>query len=177
MALRVDRSKLAARPGLYTAVVTARAGGAFAASTPVTFYVEPPSYDLNLTVTALPDAADAVSQWGAAWVISLDDPTAFSDIVPLDLGERTTVRVPAGRYSVVGYQFEDNLDTGGTRMGLVGDPDLTVAKDTDLLIDAATAKQVRGSVDGVATEASQIGATYQQHARNGQFVSSDFAFA
>jgi hypothetical protein len=87
------------------------------------------------------------------------------------------VRVPAGRYSVAGAQFEDDPATGGTRMALIGDPDLTVTRDTDLLIDATTAQQLRGSVDGVATEAGQLGATYLQEAENGEFASSDFAAA
>jgi hypothetical protein len=77
--LRVDRSRLAARPGLYSAVVTARTGGAFVAGTPVAFYVEPPSYDLNLSVTGLPDAAAGVTQQGGVQVVSLDDPTVFYD--------------------------------------------------------------------------------------------------
>ena len=168
--LRIDRSRLAARPGLYTAMVTARTGGAHVAGTPVTFYVEPPSYDLNLTVTALPDAG-GVEQWGGVRVVSIDDPTAFNDFPSLAPGEPATVRVPAGRYSVAGYQFV------GGRMILIGVPDLTIGRDTDLVLDAAAAKQVRGSVDGVATEAAQIGATYEQYARNGEFASSDFAFA
>jgi len=169
--LRIDRSRLAAAPGLYTAMVTARSGGGFVAGTPVTFSVEPPSYDLNLTVTTLPDTPDGVEQWGGVRVVSIDDPTAFNDFPSLAPGEPATVRVPAGRYSVAGYQF------AGGRMILIGAPDLTIAGDTDLVLDAATAKQVRGSVDGVATEATQIGASYEQYARNGEFASSDFAFA
>ncbi|MEV4758122.1 S8 family serine peptidase [Micromonospora sp. NPDC049559] len=175
--LRVDRSRLAARPGLYAAVVTARAGGVFVASTPVAFYVEPPGHELNLTVTALPDAADGVDQWGAIQVVNLDDPTLFQEYLDLTPGSTTSVRVPAGRYSLIGYQWEDNPATGGVRMGLVGTPDLTVDRDTDLLVDAATASQLRGGVDGVATEAAQLGATYGQYARTGELVSNEFAFA
>jgi subtilisin family serine protease len=175
--LRLDRSRLAARPGLYTAMVTARTGGVFVASTPVAFYVEPPTYDLNLTITALPGAAAGVDQWGGVQVVSLDDPTTFYDFVNLSPSEPVTVRVPAGRYSVVGAQFEDDPATGGTRMALIGDPDLTVTRHTDLRIDATTAQQLRGSVDGVATEARQLSATYLQEAGNGEFASSDFAAA
>lgn len=175
--LRLDRARLAALPGLYTATVTARAGGAFVAGTPVTFFVEAPSAELSLSVTARPDAPAGADQWGGVRVVSLDDPTAFNDFPGLDPGTPATVRVPHGRYSVVGYQFEDDPATGGSRMILIGDPEVVVTADTSLVFDTAEAQQARGSVDGVPTEAVQIGATFQQYARNGEFANSEFAFA
>jgi hypothetical protein len=78
---------------------------------------------------------------------------------------------------VVGEQSEDNPATGRTRMALIGDPDVTVAGNTDLLIDATTAQQLRGGVDGVATEARQLSAVHAQYAKNGEFASNDFAAA
>jgi subtilisin family serine protease len=176
--LQVDGTRLAAKPGLYTAVVTARApGGGFVASTPVAFYVEPPSYDLALSVTSLPDAAAGVDQWGGIRIASIDDPANFYEFANLSLTEPATVRVPAGRYSVAGYQVEDNLATRGSRMAVIGDPDVIVNGDTVLVADATRASQLRATVDGVATEASQVGITYLQRAADGTPVSADFAFA
>jgi subtilisin family serine protease len=175
--LRVDRSRLAARPGLYTAVVTARVGGVRVAGTPVAFFVEPPSFDVDLTMTALPDPADGVMTRGRVQVVSIDDPTVFSRDVEVTPGEPATVRVPAGRYSVVGYQMEFDWATDGSRIAMLGDTDLTITGDTDLLLDVAAAKQVRGGLDGVATETGHVAAVFQQYAGNGEFAASGTAYA
>ncbi|MFD2764297.1 S8 family peptidase [Micromonospora eburnea] len=175
--LRIDRARFAAKPGLYTAVVTARAAGGFVAVTPVTFYVEPRSYDLTLSATRLPNAAAGVDQFGGVRVVNLDDPTIFAEFANVAPGEPETVRVPAGRYTVAGYQMETDWDTWASRMALVGAPEVLVDRDTALVADAGRAEQLRVSVDGVSTEASQAGITYQQYAPNGTLVSEDFAYA
>ncbi|WP_329106970.1 S8 family serine peptidase [Micromonospora sp. NBC_01699] len=176
--MRVDPTRLAAKPGLYTATVTARTpGGTFVASTPVAFYVEPRSYDLALRVTSLPDAGPGIDQWGGVRIASIDDPTRFNEFTNLSPTEPVTIRVPAGRYSVAGYQVEDNPDTGLSRMILVGDPDVVVDRDVTLVADAGQASPVRATLDGLATEAAQVGVTYRQRAADGTLVSEDFAFA
>ncbi|MFJ8577269.1 S8 family peptidase [Micromonospora sp. NPDC093277] len=175
--LRIDRARLAAKPGLYTAVVTARAAGGFAAVTPVTFYVEPRSYELTLSATKLPDAPAGVVQFGGVRVVNLDDPTIFAEFTNVAPDEPAAVRVPAGRYTVAGYQMETDWDTWATRMALVGDPEVLVDRDTALVADAGRAEQLRANVDGVSTEASQLSITYQQYAPDGTLVSQDFAYA
>ncbi|MFE9201933.1 S8 family serine peptidase [Micromonospora sp. NPDC007230] len=175
--LRIDRARLAAKPGLYTAVVTARAAGGFVAATPVAFYVAPPSYDLTLSATALPDAPPGVDQFGGVRVVNLDDPAVFAEFKNVAPGEPATVRVPAGRYTVAGYQMEIDWDTWASRVTLVGDPEVLVDRDTALVADAGQAKQLRASIDGVSTEPDQVGITYQQFAPNGTLVGEDFAFA
>ncbi|MEV4631197.1 S8 family peptidase [Micromonospora sp. NPDC049523] len=176
--LRLDPTRLAGKPGLYTATVTARTrGGAFVASTPVAFYIEPRSFDLALSVTSLPDGGSTIDQWGGVRIASIDDPTRFNEFTNLSPNEPATIRVPAGRYSIAGYQVEDNPETGLSRMILVGDPDVIVDRDTTVVADAAQASPVKAALDGVATEAAQVGATYRQYAADGTHVSDDFAFA
>ncbi|MET8912712.1 S8 family serine peptidase [Micromonospora sp. NPDC004551] len=175
--LWIDRARLAAKPGLYTAVVTTRAAGGFVAATPVAFYVEPPSYDLTLSATTLPDAPTGVDQFGGVRVVNLDDPAIFAEFTNVAPDEPATVRVPAGRYTVAGYQMEIDWDTWASRTALVGDPEVLVDRDTSLVADAGRARQLRASVDEVPTEAAQVGITYQQYAPNGTMVSQDFAVA
>jgi subtilisin family serine protease len=172
--LRVDRSAFAARPGLYTAVVTARVGGGVAARTPVTFYVEPPSYDLTVETTAIPGTPDGVTAWATIQVVNLDDPAEYATSAFPDAGETLTFRVPAGRYSVMASFM--SWTAGDQRAALGGDPDLDVAGDTSLRVDLSQAKRLTASVDGVATEAGSVGLTYLQTARRGAGW-SDFAFA
>lgn len=176
--LRLDAARLAARPGLYTAVVTARTpAGAFVAGTTVAFHLMPPSHELNLRVTTLPDAGLETDQWGGVRVVNLADPRLYNTFHNLTPGEPVTVTVPAGRYSVAGYQIEDDYATGGYRTSIIGDPDLTVDGDTTLVADLSGATPVRATVDGVPTEATQVGVTYEQLAPNGRWISDSFAFA
>ncbi|WP_246158406.1 S8 family peptidase [Catellatospora sichuanensis] len=173
--LRIDRARLATSPGLYTAVVTARTPtGSFVAGTPVTFYVEPPSHELALTSTPLPQTpADAeVLVW--ANVVNLDDRALYAVRWDVPPGETVRVRVPAGRYSVMASIWD--LSSTSWRMGLIGDPDVPVAADTALVLDGARAKPVTAAVDGVETVPNAVGLTYEQTPRHGPGW-TDFAFA
>ncbi|MFJ6195072.1 S8 family peptidase [Micromonospora sp. NPDC092111] len=175
--LRIDRARLAGKPGLYTAVVTARAAAGFVAVTLVTFYVEPPSYDLTLSATTLPDAPPGITQSGGVRVVNLDDPAVFAEFTNVAPDDPATVRVPAGRYTVAGYQMEIDWDTWASRMALVGDPEVLVDRDTALVADAGRARPLRASVDGASTEAKQVSVIYQQYAPNNTLVSEEFAAA
>jgi subtilisin family serine protease len=172
--LRLDRTAFAARPGLYTAVVTARVGGGVAARTPVTFYVEPPSYDLTVETTAIPGTPDGVTGWATIQVVNLDDPAVYAGTAYPDAGDTATFRVPAGRYSVMASFM--SWTAGDQRMALAGDPDLDIGGDTSVRLDLSQAKRLTASVDGVATEAGSVGLTYLQTPRRGAGW-YDFAFA
>ncbi|MFG3709161.1 S8 family serine peptidase [Micromonospora sp. NPDC047670] len=172
--LRVDHAAFAARPGLYTAVVTARAGGAVAARTPVTFFVEPPSHDLTVATTAIPGAPDAAMKWVDVTVVNLDDRAVYARLESGEPGDTLSFRVPAGRYSVMASFV--SWAEGDERAVLAGDPDVDVAGDTPLRLDLSRARRLAASVDGVATEANSIGLTYVQMPRRGPGW-SDFAFA
>ncbi|TDC81791.1 hypothetical protein E1193_13800 [Micromonospora sp. KC606] len=172
--LRVDRAAFAARPGLHTAVVTARVGGDVASRTPVTFYVEPPSYDLTVETTAIPGVPDGVTGWVLAQVVNLDDRAVYARAESGRAGDTLTFRVPAGRYSVMASFTSWSADD--ERAVLAGDPDMDVAGDTSVRLDLSQARRLSASVDGVATEAGSIGLTYVQMPRRGPGW-SDFTFA
>ncbi|WP_308167416.1 S8 family serine peptidase [Catellatospora tritici] len=173
--LRLDRARLAAKPGLYTAVVTARsAAGVPVSTTPVTFFVEPRSVDLTINAIPLPDVPAGTDVYVLANVVNLDDPGLFNDHVSFMPDETPVLRVPAGRYSVMASIWE--FGTASQRMALAGDPDIAVGADTAVLIDGSAARPVTASVDGVDTVPTTIGITYEQAATRGPWW-SDFAFA
>lgn len=160
--LRLDRARFDA--GLYTATVTATWPGG-TATTPVAFYAEPPSYDLTVAHTPPPGASPDSVIDGWVMVVNLDDPALFYTFEPLSDNK---LRVPAGRYSIMGSVLEltpDTYDSLGSAMA--GDPDVTVSSDTTVTLDAAAAKPVVATVDGVDTTTSQLTVAYLQHLRRG----------
>ncbi|WP_246273576.1 S8 family peptidase [Phytohabitans houttuyneae] len=160
--LRVDRSGLA--PGFYAATVS---------GTLVTFQVEPPSHELTLTMTTLPNAPDLSDIAAFGNIVNLDDPAAYAVSFYLSPEGTIRVRVPAGRFSVVGsvWEFAERQ-----RVALTGDPDVTIAADTTVVLDAASARPVSMAVEGVKTEASAVGILYEQRGRRGGSW-DDFAYA
>jgi hypothetical protein len=140
----------------------------------VTFYVEPPSYDLTVETTAIPGTPDGARGSVQIAVVNLDDPALFMQPVSGSPGDTLTVRVPAGPYSVMA-SFMSWAD-GDSRAALGGDPDVDVAGDTSMRVDLSRAKRLTASVAGVATQASSVGLTYLQTARRGP-TWTDFAFA
>jgi subtilisin family serine protease len=170
--VRLDRAKLGARPGLYTAVVTATWPGGGTSTTPVSYYVEPPSYELTVTSTAPPDTAKDSVLWAFATVINLDDPAVFHTDQRLDADGVLRLRVPAGRYSVMGSLQE--MKPGERpgfyelrRLVMAGDPDVAVTADTTAVLDAAAAKPVVATVDGQDTDQAQSSVAFIQHPRRG----------
>jgi subtilisin family serine protease len=167
--LRVDRAGLA--PGFYGATVTAGGAG----TTLVAFEVKPPTHELAVSLTLPADAPADVEASANAWIINLDDPAAFAEIHGVEKGETLRVPVPAGRYSVLGSIWEGDPFVDG-RMILVGDPDVTVAGDTAVVMDGARAVPVKVAVDGVETTPEALGISFEQFGRRG-FGWSDFAYA
>jgi hypothetical protein len=160
--LSVERSGLA--PGFYVA----RVGG-----TLVTFHVEPPSHELALTMTTLPDPQGAPDIAAFGNIVNLDDPAAYAVRFHLSPGGTIRVRVPAGRYSVVGSVWEFGERE---RVALAGDPEVTIDRDTPVVLDAASARPVGMAVEGAKTEASAMGILYEQRGRRGT-AWDDFAYA
>jgi subtilisin family serine protease len=171
--LTVDRS---GAPGLYTALVTARgAGGAVLARTPVTFRIEAPTHELTLVTAPIPGGPPVEDQWLFIRVVNLDDPAVFATAMFAVPGETRTLRVPAGRYSVMA-SYGSRTGGPGDAAALVGDPDVQVGAATTVPLDPAPARPVKSTVDGVATGASAVGVTFLQTGRRGPGW-SDFAFA
>jgi hypothetical protein len=172
--LKLDQTPLASHPGLYSALVTAKAGGTVVARTPVVFFVEPPSYDLTIDTTTIPGAPDGASGWSSIQVVNLDDPAVFAAADGGDLGASLTFHVPAGRYSVLGSLMSWADDAQRAVLG--GDPDITITGDTTVKIDASQARPFTATVAGVDTKAGALGLTYEQTARRGP-AWGDFAYA
>ncbi|GAA5199318.1 S8 family serine peptidase [Rugosimonospora acidiphila] len=156
----LDEARLADRPGLYEGVLTAR-DGATVLHTPVAFFVEPPSYDLTITTTALPGTPDGALA-SDALVINLDEPSLFTNSVYTS-GEPETLRVPAGDYSVIG----DVWDTSASRDALAGASEVRVSGPTTVALDGARAKQVTATIAGVATQPQEVGIAAVQYGRTG----------
>jgi subtilisin family serine protease len=170
--LRINRGALAERPGYYMAMVTARTPDKkVVTSTPVAFYVEPPSYDLTITTVKMPAMSPDAVDWVNISVINRDDPVVYADGVSPLPGESVTLRVPAGHYSVMGayvaYDPRIDQDRSKERGVLVGDADVSITGDRTVQLDPAQAKPVTASVDGVATSISAVDVGTLHASRNG----------
>ncbi|GLW66142.1 hypothetical protein Arub01_43860 [Actinomadura rubrobrunea] len=146
--LRVDAAKLGGKPGLYTAEVTAKTDGA-TIRTPVTFHVEPPSHELTVKATPLPGTQDGNMSAGAS-VVNLDDVALFNDYPSTGEDGTVRLRVPAGRYSVMGVVSDDNPEA--PRSALAGTPEVVVDRDTTVVLDGAGAKEIGAKVSDRTTE-------------------------
>jgi hypothetical protein len=172
--LKLDKTPPATKPGLYSALVTAKAGGKVVARTPVAFDVEAPAYDLTVGTTTIPGAPDDATSYSWIQVVNLDDPAVYAAADGGDLGASLTFHVPAGRYSVLASLTSWSPDDQRAVLG--GDPDLAVTGDTTVQVDAARARPVTATVPGVETKAGALGLTYEQTARRGP-AWGDYAYA
>ncbi|MEV4122942.1 S8 family peptidase [Micromonospora sp. NPDC049645] len=166
--LRVDRAALAARPGFYLATVTARtAGRKLVATTPVSFYVEQPSYDLTIRTKPLPGLKEGAESWVNLMVTNLTDPTIYYGGAGGTPGDTFTLRVPAGRYSVLGAAVAYYVDSDVLETTLNGEADLDVRGARTLTFDPALARPVTATVDGAPTTPTRTDLTNVQTAVNG----------
>jgi hypothetical protein len=160
--IRADETALGTRPGLYEGVLSAHSGGT-TVHTPIAFYVEPPSYDLTVTTTALPGTPDG-SLSSDAMVVNLDDPALFNEFDGGEAGEDMTVRVPAGDYSVIGDVFDTSTNS---RDALAGTSEVHVSGPTMVVLDGAHARQVTATMAGLATQAQEVGIAAIRYGRTG----------
>ncbi|MEU7590465.1 S8 family serine peptidase [Micromonospora sp. NPDC049230] len=166
--VRINRAALAARPGFYLATVTARtAGRKLVSTTPVSFYVEQPSYDLTIHTKPLPGLRDGAESWLNLMVTNLTDPVIYYGGAGGTPGDTFTLRVPAGRYSVLGAAIAYYVDSDVLETTLNGEADLDVRGPRSLTFDPARAKPVTATVDGVATTPTRTDLTNVQTAANG----------
>jgi hypothetical protein len=152
--LTVDPHAFAAKPGLYAGTVTA-SGASGSVITPFGFYEEPESHNLTIKVTPVPGGTSTDS---SVFVDNLDDVALFSQEV--DLTGSQTVRVPAGRYSVVGGV----ADFVGNNFiyAIGGNPYVDLHHDATVTIDAAKSRPLTASVSGQATEMESVYGGYYQ---------------
>ncbi|MCG5470470.1 S8 family peptidase [Micromonospora sp. LAH09] len=166
--LRINRAALAARPGFYLATVTARtAGRKLVSTTPVSFYVEQPSYDLTIRTKPLPGLKDGAESWVNLLVTNLTDPVVYYSGAGGTPGETFTLRVPAGRYAVLGSSVAYYVDSDVLETTLAAEADLDVRGARSVTLDPARAKAVTATVDGVPTTPTRTDLTNVQTAPNG----------
>jgi len=149
--------------GSYEGILTARSGDA-EVRTPVSFFVEPPTFDVTVTATPLPGTPDGAFAMDAL-VMNLDDPSLFQDGVYNSDTGTATIRVPAGRYSIIGDVYDDTA--GASRSALAGTAQVTVDKPTTVLLDGAHARPVTAKVTGVDTKSQFSGLSLLQTGRFG----------
>ncbi|MEO3743719.1 S8 family serine peptidase [Plantactinospora sp. B5E13] len=166
--LRLDRAALAAKPGYYMATVTARGPGhRLVSTTPVSFYVEPRSYDLTVRTKPVPGVTEGVDTWIGTSITNLDDPMLYAGGIFTAGPETTTLRVPAGRYAVTGAFTTYDVAADRQEGVIVGETDVAVTGARTITLDPAKAKPVTATIDGVATKQVDTFFTYLQTSRNG----------
>ncbi|SIR74611.1 S8 family serine peptidase [Micromonospora avicenniae] len=167
--LRINRAALAASPGYYLATVTARVSGHEpVATTPVSFYVEPRSFDLTVNTKPMAGTAEGAENWAGVLVTNLDDPLISAGGAFIEQGESVTVRVAAGRYAITGGYSSYDPATDAQQGAYVGDTDVAINGDRSITLDPATARPVTAVVDGAPTTPLLASFIYQQTTKNGQ---------
>lgn len=125
--------------GRYSGALVATGADGTAVRTAVGWYKEPQMFDLTLRATGRdgqPHTGDAV-----ATVMNADDARAYGEFLFLE-GSETTVRVPAGTYSVAGYLLSADEEFRVTEATAALEPELTVTDDTTVELDAREALPV-----------------------------------
>ncbi|GLZ61567.1 S8 family serine peptidase [Micromonospora sp. NBRC 107095] len=166
--VRINRAALSSRPGFYLATVTARGPGRkLVATTPVSFYVEPPSYDLTIRTKPLPGLKEGAESWINLLVTNLVDPVVYYSGAGGTPGDTFTLRVPAGRYAILGSSVAYYVDSDVLETTLAAEADLDVRGARSVTLDPARAKPVTATVDGVPTTPTRTDLTNVQTAPNG----------
>lgn len=151
--LRVEGAALA--DGLYSGIVTADPDGGPAADdlrTPVAVHAAAPTVELTIDATPIEGTTGPPS--GAVAVFNLDDYGIFGTVLFYENG--VTLKVPAGRYSVLGDVSTPDPDAQA--IAQVGDPDITLTGDTTIRFDGAV--PLRPTVEGVETAPPMHSAAY-----------------
>jgi subtilisin family serine protease len=139
--------------GAFSGALVATPGAGPVSRTPLGLYKEPEHYDLTIRTVGRDGQPGT---YGSVGLLNVDDGTRFADFLSLE-AEPLTVRVPPGRYNVVGsvYQYdEDDFDL--VAAALVGDPQVEVREATSVVLDARRARPVSVEVEGVATSPAYL---------------------
>jgi subtilisin family serine protease len=168
--LRVDRARLAGRPGLFLGTVTGRVDGKVVVRTPITFYVEPRSHTLTLNgIARTGTTTDLVGT--SVTFVNLDDPATLPfTFLNLRGAEASQIRLPEGRYSIMAAMWARDRETFRSLWDVIaGDPDVVVNRDMSMTFDANQGRRVSGSVAGVDTTALVDVIFWEQRARRGEW--------
>ncbi|MFG3421759.1 S8 family serine peptidase [Micromonospora sp. NPDC048063] len=124
--------------GAYTARVTATADTGEVTRTTIGALIQPPGYDL--TINATDRKGNPASVGNSVYVYNTDN--GFFRDVPLNSGI-TTLRVPVGRYFVMGLVGTANAGGRAEDLTLAGDPQLEVNGPTTVTLDARQGKEIK----------------------------------
>ncbi|MEU4743250.1 S8 family serine peptidase [Actinosynnema sp. NPDC023658] len=142
------------KPGVYGGVLTAAtADGAIRVRTPVSVHDEPERYDLAVTVKNRDGVVQGPQDNGVTMVTDVDTGDAWLTAT----GE--PLRLPAGKYTVVGFVETPRPDAPAARSTFV-DPDVRVSRNTELDIDTRKGKRVSHTTD---QPAARGGIIHSQH--------------
>ncbi|MFF5203421.1 S8 family serine peptidase [Micromonospora parva] len=132
-------TRLGDADGYWTGRIVARSGAAVAV-TPLAVNREVESY--TLTVEHLNRAGERTADH---WTLLLGmDTFGAWDVVSSD--GVASVRVPKGRYGLSGLVFEPGPEDEPRGMSLLAQPEVTVERDTRIVVDARRAKPVRTTI-------------------------------
>ncbi|WP_327034083.1 S8 family serine peptidase [Micromonospora ureilytica] len=132
-------TRLGDADGYWTGRIVARSGTAVAV-TPLAVHREVESY--TLTVEHLNRAGERTADHWTSLVGM--DTYGFWDVVSSD--GVATVRVPKGKYGLSGLVFEPGPEDEQRGMSMLMQPELTLDRDTRIVVDARRAKPVRTTV-------------------------------
>lgn len=126
----------------YSGAVTATDAAGREVRTPLGYYKEPDLADLD--VRTLGRDGEPHTGSSSVRVVNVDDPTLFDqhgEIGP----EGLDLRVPPGRYSVTGFLWTADEEYVVSEVSAVLRPEVTVADDTTLVLDAREARELTAS--------------------------------
>jgi subtilisin family serine protease len=170
--LSVHPRLLARHPGLYEGKVVARYGATII-RTPISLYVPSPTHTLTLRATALPGTGPGGLAAGAS-VLDITDPDLFLASATFGSDGTATLQVPDGHYWVIG-EVDDLTNPQLPRSAVVGQPDVSVERNTTVTLDGATAVPVTASVTGHPTQVASE-SVHLERGFDGQVASADLYF-
>ena len=123
----------------YSGAVTATVPDGQEIRTPLGYYKEPDLADLNIDAVGRDGKPHAGSS--TVRIVNVDDPALFSE--HLEIGaEGVDLRVPPGKYSVTGFLWTADEQFEVSEVTAVLHPEIEVADDTALVLDARKAREL-----------------------------------
>jgi subtilisin family serine protease len=128
----------------YSGAVTATGPDGQEIRTPLGYYKEPDLADLNIDAVGRDGKPHAGSS--TVRIVNVDDPALFSE--HLEIGaEGVDLRVPPGKYSVTGFLWTADEEFVVSEATAVLHPEIEVADDTALVLDARKARELTATTE------------------------------
>ncbi|WP_225796448.1 S8 family serine peptidase [Streptomyces aculeolatus] len=154
----------AAQPRVYAGGVVVGRAGHDTVTLPFNAYLEPPRYDIRLTVL---DRNGEPWAGGTVWLANMKEYRPVtgggSQAVQLDGNGRGTARLLPGPLSVMAKVETPARDGSPATVAFAGSPEVVLDGDMEYTIDARKAKQLRpAQVAGEETEVGHVSIHYQR---------------